>query len=153
MRRWSLTTLCLLVPLAARANPVIIDPSSLIAFGVVALFALIVEAGIVALFLAFGGLAPMQVFWGFLLANLAVFFFIFCPLQQRVPLPLLEFFVVVSDAVAIKLLAGIAAFQGDNYKGVSWLLAGVTALAGNAASFFVGVIAAGAPWEMHGPDE
>jgi hypothetical protein len=53
MCRWVLIVLGVLIPMAARANPYILNPSSLIAFGVVAISALIVEAGIVALMLAF----------------------------------------------------------------------------------------------------
>ena len=141
--------LLLLVPVIAHANPVILNPSSLIAFGVVALGALVVEAGIVALLLTFAGLAPARVFVGFLCANLAVFIFLFCPLQGRVALPVLEALVLVIDAAGIKLLSHFGAFQGDSYRGVSWLLAGLASLAGNAASFFVGVLASGSPWEVH----
>jgi hypothetical protein len=150
MRRWIFIVLCVLVPGVARANPYVLDPSSLIAFGVVAFWALIVEAGIVALLLTFAGLAPLRVFGGYFLANAAVFMFVFWPLQQHVALPLLEAVVVVIDAASIKLLSKFAPFQGDSYRSVGWLFAGLTSLAGNAASFFVGVIASGSPWEMHG---
>lgn len=149
MRRWIPIVLCLLMPLVARANPCIINPSSLIAFGIVAFWALVVEAGIVALLLTFSGLAPLKVFVGFFLANVAVFLFVFCPLQQRMALPLLEAMVVAIDAVSIKILSSLSGFQGESYRRVSWLFAGFVSLAGNAASFFVGVIASGAPWEQH----
>jgi membrane protein YdbS with pleckstrin-like domain len=62
MRRWIVVLLCVLMPLAARANPYIVNPSSLIAFAVVAFMALIVEAGVVALVLAFAGLTPLRMF-------------------------------------------------------------------------------------------
>jgi hypothetical protein len=150
MRRWIFIVLCVLMPAVARANPYVLNPSSLIAFGVVAFWALIVEAGIVALLLTFSGLAPLRVFGGFFFANVVVFIFVFCPLQQRIPLPLLEAIVVVIDAASIKLLSRFSAFQGESYRSVGWLFAGLTSLAGNAASFFVGVIASGSPWEMHG---
>lgn len=155
MRRWLLIVFCVLVPIVARANPVILNPSSLIAFVVVAFWALIVEAGIVALLLMFAGLAPLRFFGGYLIANIAVFIFVFCPLQQRaaLPLPVLEVLVVAIDAVSIKVLSQCAPFQGDSYRNASWWLAGLASLAGNAASFFIGVIASGAPWEMHGIGE
>jgi len=135
-------------PLAARANPVSINPSSLIAFGVVAFWALLIEAGIVALALAVAGVSPLKMFAGFFLANLAVFIFIFYPLLQRrtLPLPALEGLVVALDTAAIMVLSRFALFQGDHYRGVSWWRAGVAALAGNAASYFVGAIASAAPW-------
>ena len=58
MGRRILILLCLLAPVVARANPVILNPSSLLAFGFVAFAALVVEAGIVALVLTFAGVAP-----------------------------------------------------------------------------------------------
>ena len=58
MRRWVFIVICVLLPMVVRANPYIVNPSSLIAFGVVAASALIVEAGVVALLRAFAGLCP-----------------------------------------------------------------------------------------------
>ena len=81
LRRFLPMVLCLLMPLAARANPVILDPGSLIAFGIVALAAFVVEAGVVALLLTFSGLAPLRIFGAFFVTNLAVFCFVFQPLQ------------------------------------------------------------------------
>ncbi len=145
--------LFLLMPVVAHANPYILNPSSLIAFGVIAFWALVVEAGIVALLLAFAGLAPLKVFGGFFVANVVVFLFIFCPLQQRIALPFLEAIVVIIDTTSIKLLSRISALQGESFRGLGWLFAGLTSLAGNATSFWIGVIASGSPWEMHGTVE
>jgi hypothetical protein len=142
-----------LIPMIARANPYVLNPSSLIAFGVVSFAALIVEAGIVALLLAFVGLAPVRIFLAFLLANVAVFVFIFWPLQRRLPLPALEALVVILDATSIWLLSRVPALQGDSYRKVSWIFAGITSLIGNAASFCIGVMASGEPWKIHGGGE
>jgi len=139
----------MLTPVLARANPYILNPSSLIAFAVVAFWALVVEAGIVALLLTFAGLSPLRTFGAFLAANLLVFVFVFCPLQNRISLALLESFVVIIDAASIKILSKWSAFQRDSYQNLSWLAAGLISLIGNAASFFVGIIASGSPWEMH----
>ena len=149
MRRWVFIVICVLLPMVMRANPYIVNPSSLIAFGVVAASALIVEAGVVALLLAFAGLAPLRMFVGFLLANVAIFMFIFWPLQGRVSLPVLEALVVIIDAACIKLLSKLAVFQGDSYRNVGFLFAGATSLAGNAVSFCIGVMASGKPWKVH----
>ena len=149
MRRWLFIIVGVLVPMAARANPYVLNPSSLIAFGVVSLFALIVEAGIVALLLTFAGLAPVRMFFGFLVANIAVFIFIFWPLQRRVPLPVLEALVVFIDATSIWLLSKVPAFQGDSYRRVGWVFSGFASLAGNAASYCIGVMASGEPWKVH----
>jgi hypothetical protein len=94
MRRWIIILLTVLVPVVARANPYILDPSSLIAFDVVALWALIVETGIVALLLVFRGLSPLRMFCGYFLTNVTVFIFVFCPLRDHLTLPILEALVV-----------------------------------------------------------
>ena len=148
MGRRILILLCLLAPVVARANPVILNPSSLLAFGFVAFAALVVEAGIVALVLTFAGVAPCRFFIGYFFANLAVFLFVFCPLLERGTFPwfVLEIFVVAIDATAIKGLSQFDLLQGDNYRGVGWRLAGSAAVIGNGVSFFVGMIANGAPW-------
>jgi hypothetical protein len=148
-----LIALGFLIPLAARANPYVINPSSMIAFGVVSFLALIVEAGLVALLLTFAGVAPVKMFFGFLFANIAVFLFIFWPLQQPLPLPALEGLIVIIDATSIWLLSKVPAFQGDSFRGVGWLLAGITSLVGNAASYFIGVMASSAPWKVHDTGE
>jgi hypothetical protein len=145
MRRWLLVVICLLIPVVARANPVVVNPASFIALGVVALSALTIEAGLVALILAFAGLAPFKVFVAFFLANVVVFIFVFCPLRHHMALPFLEALVIVIDAISIKLLSKVGSFQSESYRRVSWSFAGVTSLVGNAASFFVGVVASGFP--------
>lgn len=149
MRRWLFIILGLLIPMVARADPYVLNPSSLIAFGVISIFALVVEAGIVALLLIFAGLAPIRFFIGFLFANVAVFLFVFCPLRQRLPVPVLETLVVLFDATSIWLLSRVPALQGDSYRRVSWVFAGIASLIGNAASFCIGVMASGEPWKMH----
>ena len=103
-----------------------------------------------ALLLTFAGLAPLRLFGVFLVANLAVFVFVFYPLQNRIALPLLESFIVIIDAASIKILSKCSAFQRDSFQSLSWLAAGLTSVAGNASAFFIGVIASGSPWEMHG---
>jgi hypothetical protein len=150
--RWHLlVALALLVPAVARANPVMIDGMSLLAFGIVVFWAFVVEAGVVALLLTFRGLAPLRIFLAFLLANGLVFFFLFQPVLRRewMPLPLLELAVVLIDGVVIKLLTSLESLQGDGYVCVGWARAVVISGIGNALSYFVGVIAAHKPWEFH----
>src|ERR1035441_4762349 len=77
-----LTAICLLIPLAASANPVMLKPSSLIAFYVVAFWAFVVEAGIIALLLTFRGVASLRVFIAYFIANAAVFFVLFEPMLE-----------------------------------------------------------------------
>ena len=75
----------------------------------------------------------------------------FCPLLERGTFPwfVLEIFVVAIDATAIKGLSQFDLLQGGNYRGVGWRLAGSAAVIGNGVSFFVGMIASGAPWVVH----
>jgi hypothetical protein len=140
-----------LMPTIANANPVILNPSSLLAFCVVAFWAMVVEAGIVALLLAFRGAAVLPVFGGYFLLNGAVFLFLFQPLlvgSRSLPVPVLEGLVVLVDAAAIKLLVALNPFQGDGYRGVSWFRSVVASGIGNALSYVVGYIATRKPWEI-----
>lgn len=150
--RRSLTAICLLIPLAASANPVMLNPSSLIAFFVVACWAFVVEAGVVALLLTFRGIAPLRVFMGYFVANAGVFFFLFQPLlmwSSSPPVLLLEALVVLIDGFIIKLLVTLDYFQGDNYRSVGWRRSTVTSAIGNGLSNFIGYIATQRPWEVH----
>jgi hypothetical protein len=146
----TLVAVFLLTPLVACANPVIVNPSSLLAFCVVAFWALVIEAGVVALLLAFRGVAPLRVFIAYFIVNAAVFLFLFQPLlegSKSLPVPVLELLVVLIDGAAIKLLATLNSFQGENYRGVSWLTATIVSCVGNGLSYFVGYIATRQPWE------
>jgi hypothetical protein len=141
----------LLTPSLGSANPVILNPSSLIAFCVIAFWAMVVEAGVVALLLAFRGVATLQVFGAYFVLNAAVFLFLFQPLllgSRSLPVPLLEAMVVLVDGVVIKLLVAFSAFQGDGYRGVGWVRSLVTSGIGNALSYAVGYIVSRRPWEM-----
>jgi hypothetical protein len=153
MRQRIVIAMALFIPLVVRANPVIINPAPLIAFWVVALMALMVEAGIVALLLAFRGITPIAAFVVLTLLNLGVFVFLFFPEVERgaVPLPVLEGGIVVFDAILIRILAAFGPFQQDHFVPVGWIRALVFSAIGNAASFFVGVVGSGAPWEMKEP--
>jgi hypothetical protein len=143
----------LFVPLAARANPVILLPHSLIAFSIVALWALVIESGIVTLTLVSCGILVLPAFITLAFANIAVFLFAFLPLLGHAPIWILEVGVVLVDATLIKLVTAVPFIQGGGFVGVSWKRALVASVLGNTASFFVGVIAAGAPWEFHGDME
>ena len=139
----------LLCPLIAGANPVEIDGQSAIAFGIVAFWALVVESGLVTLALVSRGVMIIPAFVTLGIGNLAVFLFAFLPVCGRVSLWLLEPGVVAVDAMVIKLAMCAFFLQGSSFVGVSWRRAFVASLLGNCASFFVGVLASGAPWYAH----
>jgi hypothetical protein len=139
----------LLIPFALRANPVAIDGQSLIAFGIVAFWALVIESAVATLALISCGVIIVPTFGTLLIANIGVFLFGFLPFSNQVSLWILEPAVVIVDAIMIKLLASVPIFQDDDYVGVSWRRGLVTSLLGNAASYFVGLIGSYAPWIAH----
>jgi len=136
-------------PVIARANPVMIDGQSLIAFGIVAFWALVIESGIATLALVSSGLLIVPSFGTLIIANVTFFLFAFLPLTSRVSLWFLEPGVVLADALLLKLVASAPFLQGGDFVGVSWRRALVASLLGNAASFFIGVLGSGAPWIVH----
>jgi len=138
-----------IVPLLAQANPVSIDGESLIAFGIVAFWALVIESAIVTLGLVSRGVLIIPLFGTLVIANLSVFLFGFLPLCGKISLWILEPAVVLVDGVLIKLVASAPFFQGANFLGVTWRRAFTLSLFANAASYFIGVIASHAPWVVH----
>jgi hypothetical protein len=147
--------LVLLAPVAAQANPYILNEKSLLAFGVVAFWAFIVEAGVVALILLCRGLAPLRFFGAYFVANALVFFFVFQPLVGRewLPLVVLELIVVLIDAAVIKFLARFSSLQGEGFSRISWLYAITSSGIGNLLSFFVGYLISHKPWIYKSPVE
>jgi len=119
------------------------------AFWVVAFWALMVEAGVVALLLTWRGVKPLQIFFAYAVTNALVFLLVFAPLlsSEKASVPILEGLVVLLDALSIKLLTHLSALQGDDFKGVSWLRALCISCLGNAVSYFIGNIASHKPWE------
>ena len=132
-----LSFVVLLLPLVAVADPVEIDGESLLAYGIVAFWALVIESAIVPSFITLAA------------ANIAVFLFGFLPLTSHVSVWILEPGVVLVDALAIKLVVSAPFLQAGDFIGVTWRRALVGSLLGNAVSFFVGVIGSHAPWIVH----
>ncbi len=134
-----------------RANPVAIDPTSLIAFGIVVLAAFVVESGLVALTCTLSGVAPVRIFLAYFVTNSIVYVAFFYPILQKewVPLIVLELVVVAIDACAVKMLVRFDALQGFGFTEVSWKRALVASAIGNAASYFTGLIARQEPWIQH----
>src|SRR5215472_11990805 len=149
MRTRLFIALALMLPVIAHANPVSVDGQSLIAFGIVAFWALVIESGIATLVLVSCGALIIPMFGTLVIANVLVFLFAFLPLSGRVALWLLEPGVVLADALFIKLVSLLPFVQGGGFVGVTWRRALVASLLGNTASFFIGVLASGAPWIDH----
>jgi len=139
----------LFIPLAVRGNPVSLNGQSMIAFGVVAFWALVIESGIATLTLLPTGIAIVPSFVFLSTANIAVFASAFVPLSDHISLWILEPGVVVADAFCIKILTATTVLQGPNFLEVTWQRAFVASALGNTASFFVGVIGSQSPWFDH----
>lgn len=127
-----------------------INPSSLLAFGVVVVFALLVESGISTLFVVFSGLSPARVFFAMFAANATVYILGFRPLleQEWFPLWLLECGVVGVDGVdaaAMKFISQFEFFQGEGFLKLGWISALLAGASGNAFSYFIGRVA-GSPF-------
>jgi hypothetical protein len=151
MRTRLFIALALMIPVIAYANPVSIDGQSLIAFAIVAFWALVIESGLATLVLVSCGPLIVPLFGTLVIANVLVFLFAFLPLSGRISLWLLEPGVVLADALFIKLVSSLPFVQGGQFLGVTWRRCLVASLLGNTASFFVGVLASGAPWIDHHP--
>jgi hypothetical protein len=148
MKRPAAIVILCLAPLVALANPYVLNPGSLIAFGVIVFSAMVVESGVVALLLACKGMRVLPVFFSYFLCNAAVFLFVFYPLAQlNWPVLGLELLVIGVDALAIRFIALIPGLQGDNYCGMKWWQALALSAIGNGSSFFLGAIAQHKPWE------
>ena len=139
----------LVMPLVVNANPVMLDGQSLIAFGIVAFWALVVESGLATLVLISCGVLVVPLFGTLVIANIGMFLLAFLPLTSRVSLWLLEPGVVLADAIIIKVLTSAPFLQGGNFVGVSWRRAIIASLLGNAASYFIGLLASQTPWFVH----
>ena len=143
--RLAIATLGLL-PLVAHANPVMLNEQSLLAFAIVAFWALVIESGIATLVLVPSGLLVLPAFGTLLASNVALFLLAFLPLSDRLSLWLLEPGVVVADLLLLKLVASAGFLQGEDYVGVTWRRALLASVLGNAAPYFIGVIGSGKPW-------
>jgi hypothetical protein len=141
--------LLLLFPIGLQGNPAIFNPQSLIAFVVVAFWALVIESGIATLAVGLCGVLVLPVFTTLVITNVGVFAFGFMPLLHRMPLWLLELLVVIFDAIVIKVVAAVPLFQRGDYVGVSWRRGLIASILGNAASYFIGVIGSHTPWMTH----
>ena len=141
----------LMMPIIAQANPVSVNGQSLIAFAIIAFWALVIESGVATLALVSCGAIVLPLFGMLVVANVLVFLLAFLPLSGRVSLWLLESGVVIADALLIKFVSSRPFVQGGAFLGVSWRRALVASLLGNTVSFFIGVLASGAPWIDHRP--
>jgi len=131
------------------ADPVIFNGQSVVAFGIVVFWALVVESGIATLTVVSSGVLVVPFFGSLFLANVGLFCFGFLPLAGRVSLWILEPGVVLVDAILIKLLFAAPLLQGCGFAGVGLPRVLLASILGNTASWFVRAIGNGGPWLLH----
>jgi hypothetical protein len=105
-----------------------------------AIVALIIETAVVTALVAFRGVRPVRFFLAFLCANLAVFAIVFLPILKQgwIDAPLLEFVVMGIDCLSIRWLGSLGLLRTEKRPGVTWDIALLASILGNAASYLIG---------------
>jgi hypothetical protein len=135
--------LLVLVPVGvAYGNPCIVNPTSMAATIVVIIAALCLEIFITMGVLTFSGMALGPTFVALALRNIGSYLGVLGPLFYHFELPLVvvEVAVVAAEAVFIKLISLIGAFQLDRFDGLRWRSAFLAAILGNASSYYIGTL-------------
>jgi len=133
------------------ANPTVL-PHRVVAAIVVIGAALVVEALLTALVLVFFQLISFHLIWVLLLVNAVLYPLVFLPLMGITGnVPISEIIIVAIEALIIKMLSRIGAFQTGDFRRLPWLGAFLAAAVGNASSFLVGLALAGADLSTPSP--
>ena len=126
------------------ANPVIFDPIGSLAFVLVLISAVAMEAGLVTLTLLFWGMEPKPIYIALYIANVIVYFTVFFPLvRAETNLWIAEAIVVAIDGVLIKMLTRYVTFRDATFRPLRWQYAFLIAAVGNLVSYYVGVVITG----------
>lgn len=127
----------------AQANPCGPHPTKFVAWTIVVIAALFLEVFVTTGFLLFSGLAVVPTFFALVLANAVSYLGIVLPLFAATgSVWSVEGAVIVAKTGLIKLLSMFGPFQADTFAGLKWRYALLSALAGNAGSYYVGTLLA-----------
>ena len=109
---------------------------------VVIIAALGLEVFITMGVLVFSGMALAPTLLALTLGNIGCYLGVLGPLFYHFELPivLVEVAVVTVEAIFIKSLSLIGAFQLDRFDGLSWRRAFLAAALGNASSYYIGTL-------------
>jgi hypothetical protein len=129
----------------ARANPCGAHPGEIAAWIGVVVIAMALEVFVTTALLLFSGLSVVQMGFALFLINTASYLGIALPLYELAKsIWLVEIVVILAETALIKLLSLFGPFQQDTFTGLRWRYALLAALAGNACSYYVGTLLAGA---------
>ena len=136
------TTLVVLISAGpVYANPLGPDPANLAAWIVVVIASLLLEVFVTTGFLFIAGIAVAPMFFALVIGNMISYVGIAVLLYEAVKIAwLVEAVIVAAEASFIKLLRSFEFFQGDSFDGLKWRVAFLSALVGNACSYYVGTV-------------
>ena len=146
MKKWAILLLFLLFPPAAvYANPVIVfDPVSGISFVMVVGSMLLVESIIIAFILFFYHMELIPSFVAVYAGNILMYFFLFLPvLSSTDKVATAELVIVAAEGIYIKIISFFDTFQLNDFRGLKWRVALISAIVGNALSYYIGAVV---PW-------
>ena len=142
MKRFALVLFILVTATIACANPCIQSPTSIVAAIVVVIAALFLEIFITTGVLLFSGMALAPTFLALIIGNTGSYVGVLSPLFYyfEAHIVLVELAVVSVEAAFIKLICLFAAFQLDSFDGLKWRYAFLSAILGNASSYYIGTL-------------
>ena len=142
MKRVALPLVFFLACGVACANPLPnwSEPSTFVTIIVIGLI-LFVEACVATLLLLFARIAPLRMLLVLAVGNTVLYRFLFLPVLRSQSGLAAEVVIVLAETSLIKLASMFEACQGDGFSGLPWAYALVVALAANAFSYGVGLVA------------
>jgi multisubunit Na+/H+ antiporter MnhG subunit len=145
MKKWVILIALLFPATTAFANPVIVwTPLD----GVTALIIYVSSFGaevlLVATILYFCHMALKPLLITLFIGNIVMYFVVFQPvLSATGNVPISEAVIVIVEGAFIKMLSSLDVFQLEDFKGLKWITAMIIAAAGNALSYYSGVVIGG----------
>ena len=143
MKKWAIIFV-LLFSASAFANPVFFDPVTDIRLVIVLVSTLGLEVFITTIILLFCHMALVPSLIALFLGNITMYFVIFLPIFSVTEnLLLAEVVIVAAEGTFIKIISLFDTFQLEDFKKLKWRTAFISALVGNALSYYVGTVLVG----------
>lgn len=145
MKKWVVFIVLLFPATVAFANPVIIpDPLNWVRFVIVFGSSFGSEVLITTIILFFCHMAVVPLLIALFVGNLVIYFIIFQPvLSVTENLLVAEVVIVVVEGAFIKMISSFDTFQLEDFKGLKWRTAFITAVVGNLLSYSAGTVIGG----------
>jgi uncharacterized membrane protein len=140
-KKWGAFVILLYPAAVAFANPVVIDPGTVIGLSLILGPVFALEALVVTAILLFSRMEVVPSLIALFVGNIAIYFIIFKPLLSVVNNILVaEMLIVIVEGIFIKIISFFDAFQTDDFKGLKWRTAFIASAVGNALSYYAGII-------------